>query len=430
MKPFVVKNISRLTGSLNLPGDKSIAHRAIIISAISRGSTKIHNFPYNEDCLATISIFKKLGIKISKTKKGIVVVYGKGLKGLKKPKGPIFINESGTTLRLLLGVLAGQGFKVKIKTGRSLSRRPMKRVIEPLRKMGAQIKYPPIEIKGGDLRGITYKLPVASAQVKSALLLAGLFAKGKTGIIEPVATRDHTERMLYLFKADIETSKNTIVIKGGKQLVSPGAIKIPADISSASFFIVLAACLAQAKLTIKNVSLNPSRLGVINVLKRMGASIKITNFRSRAVNSEPSGDLTVVSSKLKGTTINKSEIPSLIDELPILMVAACFAKGTTIIKAAGELRVKETDRIRSMEANLKKMGADIKVVKRNGREDVIIKGPKQLKGSNVNSYRDHRSAMSMIVAGFLASGNSRIDDVSCISKSFPGFLSTLKAKIG
>lgn len=429
MKPFEVSHIKRLTGRLNLPGDKSIAHRAVILSSITEAKTTIQNFPFNDDCLATVTVSKRLGIKISVKKNKTIIVEGKGLCGLKKPSGPIFINESGTTLRLLLGILAGQNFSAKIKAGESLSRRPMKRVIEPLRMMGAKIKYPPVEITGGTLCGITYKLPVASAQVKSAILLAGLFAEGKTKVIEPVATRDHTERMLSLFKADIKTSKNTIVIKGGRQLVSPGVIKIPADISSASFFMVLAACLAQAKLTIRNVSLNPSRLGIINVLKRMGANIKITNYKLPVTGYEPSGDLTVVSSKLRGAVINKNEIPSLIDELPILMVAASFAKGTTVIKGAGELRVKETDRIKSMVANLRKMRADINITRHNGGEDIIIRGPKQLTGSKVKSYGDHRTAMSMVVAGFLASGNSKIDDVSCISKSFPGFLGALKALI-
>ncbi len=433
MRPFVARPFSRLKGEISLPGDKSIAHRSIIISAISRGLTKIENFPANKDCLSTIKAFKKLGVKITKIS-STVTVNGAGLLGLKKPKGPVLAGDSGTTLRLLLGILAGQNFKTKVVAGPSLSQRPMLRVTKPLRMMGAQIKarvekrgskieeYPPITIRGGNLKAITYEMPVASAQVKSAILLAGLYTRGATKVIEPIKTRDHTERMLKLFKADLKVRQNTIVIKGDRELVSPGVLTIPGDISSAAFFIVLAAIIPDSKVLMRNVSLNPSRTGIIKVLKRMGADITVNSSQLTVHSGEPIGDIVVRSSKLKGTTVKKEEIPSLIDELPILMVAACFAKGKTVFEGVGELRVKETDRIRSLSSNLRKMGVDIRV---DSTEKVIIRGLKQLKGARVKSFGDHRTAMSMVVAGLAAIGRTYIDDISCINKSFPGFLKFL-----
>jgi len=268
-------------------------------------------------------------------------------------------------------------------------------------------------------------MPVASAQVKSAILLAGLYAKGNTQVIEPVKTRDHTERMLELFKASIKLKRNAIVIKGNQPLVSPGRITIPGDISSASFFLVLAAILPNSRLIIRNVGLNPSRNGVMRVLKRMGAKIKVSSLKSQVLGVEPLGDIIIKSSLLKGTVVKKEEIPSLIDELPILIVAACNARGITVFEGVGELRVKETDRIRSMSENLRKMGADIVVSKTGSSEKIIIKGVKQLKGVRVRSFGDHRTAMSMVVAGLNAQGKTYIDDIICINKSFPDFLNLL-----
>jgi len=435
VKPFVVKPVKELHGQIHLPGDKSIAHRAIILSALVYGKTRIDNFPPNDDCLETISVFRKLGIKI--TKGNNIFVFGKGLTGFNKPKGPIFINESGTTLRLLLGVLSGQNFKTQIKAGKVLSRRPMARVTRPLRSMGALIRgkagkwesgqmeeYPPIMVKGGVLKGITYELPVASAQVKSALLLAGLFAKEETKVIEPVKTRDHTERMLAVFKAAIKVKGNTITINGSRKLSSPGSIYVPGDISSAAFFLVAASFLPNSRIILKNVGLNPSRVGIIKVLKRMKANIKIRNYRS---NGEPVADIEVKGSRLYATRIAKNEIPSLIDELPVLMVASSLAKGRTVIEGAQELRVKETDRINSMIENLVKMGAKITSSRKDVQENIAIEGVGCLQGANLKSYGDHRTAMSMIVAGIAAKGNSKIDDISCISKSFPGFIKSLNA---
>jgi len=473
MSSFLVKQAQqRLKGEITLLGDKSIACRSIILSAVSQGKTVIENFPFSEDCLYAIKVFQKLGIRITQDLRNkianlsyqlknpshqypdvkTITVFGKGLYGLKKPKGPIFVGDSGTTLRLALGVLAGHNFAVTLNAGKSLSRRPMLRVTAPLRQMGAIIKakinssatlkvdgecnrtinpskleeYPPIIIKGGRLKPIAYKMPVASAQVKSAVILAGLYVRGSTCVIEPVKTRDHTERMLKLFRADIKVNRNAIFIKGDKELVSPGRVFIPGDISSASFFIVLAAILPHAQILIKDVNLNSSRTGIIKVLKRMGANIRVTHQATGTRSFEPMGDLVVKSSKLKGAIITKKEIPSLIDELPILMVAACFAQGKSIFEGVGELRLKETDRIKSISDNLIKMGADIKVIKTLELEKIIIQGGKRLKGASVRSFADHRTAMSMVVAGLLAQGKTKIDDIACINKSFPNFLTLLK----
>ena len=446
MRFFSVRHASCVKGEILLLGDKSIACRSIIISAISCGKTAVENFPPSRDCLGTVKTFKKLGIKITQNQDlKTITVFGNGLYGLEKAKGSISVGDSGTTLRLTLGVLAGQDFPVTLITGKSLSQRPMRRVTVPLRMMGAEIcarhipktknltpntkfeEYPPITIKGGRLNPIIYRIPVASAQVKSAILLAGLYAKGKTRVIEPVKTRDHTERMLRLFKADIKVKQNMIVIKGRKELVSPGRIFIPGDISSASFFMVLGTILPDSRILIKKVNLNPYRMGIINVLKKMGADIQVLG--NSTVGFEPSSDIVIKSSRLKNTIVKKGEIPSLIDELPILMVAACFAKGKSIFEGVSELRVKETDRIRSMSENLKKMGADIRVIKTLKSEKIIIQGGRSLIGATVKSFGDHRTAMSMVVAGLAAQGKTRIDNITCINKSFPNFLSLLKTII-
>lgn len=440
MKSILVSPVSRIAGRIILPGDKSIAHRAIILSAITPAKTKIKNFPLNEDCLSTVKAFRRLGIKIPDNFKNIkdrpvaLTVYGAGLNGLKKPSSDIFIGDSGTSLRVILGILAGQNFKTRLRAGKSLSLRPMSRVIIPLRMMGAKItakrksfeEYAPITIRGGNLKAIRYTMPVASAQVKSALLLAGLYAKGQTVITERLKTRDHTERMLKLFKAEINIKKNVVSLKGGKELVSPRGIYIPGDISSASFFIVSALITKKSKILLKRVSLNYSRLGILRVLKRMKAKIRLSYIKGKVPGFEPMGDILVESSGLKGTVVKKEEIPFLIDELPILMVAACFAEGKSIFRGVGELRVKETDRIASMTENLRKMGADIQVNKRAGLEEVIIKGGGALKGCKARSFGDHRTAMSMVIAGLASLNTTEVDDVSCINKSFPQFLTLLR----
>lgn len=445
----LVSQSAPLKGEVVLSGDKSITHRALIISALAVGRTTINNPAFNQDCLQTVAALKKLGARISLSQKSnCMEVFGKGLYGLSKAGGPVYAGESGTTIRLLAGVLAGQRFTSVLTCGKSLSARPMNRIIEPLRLMGCDIHGPPpLKIKGGGLKGIAYRLPVASAQVKSAILLAGLFAKGKTKVIEPVKTRDHTERMLKAFGADIKCSGNAVVIKGADKLVSPRNINIPCDVSSASFFITAAVLVPGSVLKIKRVNLNPTRAGFIKVLKRMGADIEVSpstslradGERSRTIGSreagvgdyEPVGDIVARSSKLKATVVREKEIPSLIDELPILMVAACFAKGKTEFRGVGELRVKETDRVNSLAVNLRLMGADveIKVKTEKGKkiETVVIHGTKALKASKVKSFADHRTAMSLIIAALTAKGRTCIDDVSCIDKSFPGFLKTLES---
>jgi len=452
MPPFKIKPAKSIRGEISLPGDKSIAHRSIFISAIAKGKTQIYNFPAGQDCLATLRAFRKLGVKISEMDSSAyglnISVAGRDFHRLKKPRSAIFAGESGTTLRLLLGLLSGQSFQATLTAGQSLSRRPMRRVTEPLRRMGAVIKahgarrtahgatedYPPITIRGGRLHGINYKMPVASAQVKSALLLAGLYAKGITRVIEPKKTRDHTERMLKDFGADIKIKGKIISVTGKKELVSPGEIHIPADISSASFFIVAAILLPHSELVVKSVGLNPGRVGVIRVLKRMGANIKVIPVKSSAFGSEPVGDIVVKSSKLAGVKIKSNEIPQMIDELPILMLASCLARGRTVIYGAEELKVKETDRISSMLINLKKLGANIYLttrIPRSGRpeEKIIIEGARGLRGAKVESFGDHRTAMTMIIAGLLSRGQTFIDDTQCIAKSFPDFLKVLRSVI-
>lgn len=436
VNPFVIKPITSLKGEVFLLGDKSIAHRSLIISSLAKGKTKIKNFPRNKDCLRTIKALRKLGVRITQ-KADTITVFGRGIGGLKKPKGPILAGESGTTFRLMLGVLAGQDFQARLLASTALSLRPMLRVTRPLRLMGAKIKarrekrkgsleeFPPITIRGGGLRGMVYKLPVASAQVKSAILLAGLYAAGNTVVIEPIATRDHTERMLKQFGVSLRVNNKKIFLKNNKLLVSPKSMNIPGDISSAAFFIVLASILANSKIVIKNVSLNPSRLGLVRVLKRMGADIRLTLNKNKTSQFEPCGSIKVKSSLLKGISVKKKEMPSLIDELPILMVAACYADGVTVLEGVGELRLKETDRIRSMYLNLRKMGAEVNVARVKGEESILIQGKTRLRGVKVRSYQDHRTAMSMVVAGLTASGVSSLDGISCINKSFPEFLQVL-----
>ncbi len=444
MRSFLVQPAICAKGQVHLLGDKSIAHRAVMLGAISINKTVIENFPINVDCFSTIKAFRALGVKIicnvdrKSNNSGIITLFGVGLYGLKKPGSPIFVGDSGTTLRVMLGILAGQSFKVKLLAGVSLSKRPMLRVTAPLRMMGADIRarrinsdkhpeeYPPLIISGGNLKAIAYKMMVGSAQVKSALLLASLYAHGITRIIEPLKTRDHTERMLKLFKANIKIKHNIIIIKGNNALIPPKRIYIPGDISSASFFMVLAAILPNSHIVIKKVGLNPSRAGILNVLKRMKANIKVSSNNPQAVGFEPVGDIIVGYSNLKGVIIKAKEVPLLIDELPILMVAACFARGRTIFEGVRELRVKETDRVRSMVENLTKMGADISIVKVSGVEKIVINGVEKLRGAKVKSFGDHRTAMSMVIAGLNSEGSTKIDDVNCISKSFPNFLSILE----
>ncbi len=445
--------MKKIKGEIFLPGDKSISHRAVILSSIAEGITEIENFLFCEDCLATVNAFRQMGVKITakrppsrageagraQSAERNLIVYGRGLRGLKKPARPLYLGNSGTSMRLLAGVLSGQNFSVRLKGDSSLTKRPMQRIIRPLKLMGADIKgkdkYPPLTIKGKKgLKAIRYKIPVASAQVKSAILLAGLYSEGETEITEIAKTRDHSERMLKLFGVDIKTKGLKCKIKPSS-LSSPAKIKIPGDISSAAFFIVGATILPGSYLVLKNVGLNLTRTGIIDVLRKMGADITVhspqsTVYSQKTVNCqlstvnclEPVGDIIVKASRLKGIEIKGRIIPRLIDEIPILMVAACFAKGETRIKDIAELRVKEVDRIHSLCYNLKKMGAEIEEKKR----EVIIKGLKKIKGERLDSFSDHRTAMALTIAGLKAEGKTIIENSDCIKTSFPDFRKKLK----
>ncbi len=427
-----------LKGSIALPGDKSISHRALILSALSCQPTKIYNLPDSEDVNSTVSVLTKLGVKIRRPKLTEAIIYGRGLSSLAAPQEDIYIKESGTTFRILLGLLAGQDFGVRLLAGEQLSKRPMLRVTSLLRQMGALIEarrinseeYPPVFINGGRLKGITYQMRVASAQVKSAILLAGLYASGETKVIESVKTRDHTERMLKFFKARIKLKGNTTVITRCAGLKSPRNIIIPGDFSSAAFFIVAATLLPDSRLRLKGVNLNPTRTGLLKVLKMMGADISINKLDKGVSSPEPVGDIEIRTSRLKAVRVLDSLIPSLIDELPILMVASSLAKGVTVLEGVGELRFKETDRIRSMSENLNKMGGDVRIVKKGIKESVVIRGVRELKPAFLKSFSDHRTAMSLVVAASCLRSKSRIEDLSCINKSFPGFLTLFKSLSG
>lgn len=424
MNDIVVSKIHRLEGEVKIPGDKSISHRAVIIGSIANGVTKVFNYLMCDDCLRTITAFQRMGVDIILTD-NIVTINGKGLFGLNQPDSELYLGNSGTSMRLLLGVLAGQSFQARLTGDASLSKRPMKRVIEPLRRMGADItaekneQYAPIMVRGRKLHPINYASPIASAQVKSAILLAGLYCDGTTRVIEPSKSRDHTERMLRIFGIDVEVKGLSISIFPGR-LKSPGDIFVPSDISSAMYFIVATTILKDSSLVIKDIGVNPTRTGGFEILKRMGAEVSLSNVRE--LNGEPVADIYIKSSELKGTTISKGEIPRCIDELPILMVAANFAEGITKIYGASELRVKETDRINSMVSNMTRMGAKIRVF----GDDIEISGVRRLKGCVVDSFGDHRTAMSLIIAGLLADGETTVCDTECISTSFPGFYETLK----
>ncbi len=428
MKNILIKPARKLSGRIKLPGDKSISHRVVIIGSISRGRIVVKNFLPGEDCLHTLNAFKQLGVDIER-QDNTLVIKGKGLKGLNPPKNKtIYLGNSGTSMRLMAGVLAAQSFETILTGDKSLSSRPMKRIIEPLRLMGANIQgsnasKPPLYIKPAELGGISYHLPVASAQVKSCILLAGLYTKEKTKIIEPVKTRDHTERLLKLFQANLKIKGLKVTLTGNGELGCE-TIEIPGDISSASFFIIAGCLIKNSHLVVKSVGLNPTRTGICNILKMMKAKIKVvSNDKLVSKNAwEPYGDMEISSSTLKPIHIKKNMVAKIIDELPIIMVACCVAKGTSIIEGASELRVKETDRIFSMSRNLKKMGAKIKVKK----DDIIIEGVGELYPAEVESFGDHRTAISMIIAGLASkNGETLVKNIDCIKTSFPNFLDIL-----
>lgn len=430
-----VRKGAPLETEITVPGDKSISHRAVMFAALSNGPCKITNFLEGEDCRSTMQAMRQLGVKIEQDTPGTIVVHG--CKGeFTAPEGDIDCGNSGTTMRLLSGILSAQSFSCRMTGDPSLSKRPMKRVIDPLTEMGAKLhaegekSAPPLVINGGKLKGITYKTPVASAQIKSAILLAGLFADGVTTVIESAPSRDHTERMLEYFLVKLrreemrplpnKRSGECRITLAGHQTLESRDFEVPGDISSAAFWLVAAAARPGSRVLVKNVGLNPTRTAVLDVLVRMGARIReVVEF---AEHGEPCGTIDIRGTNLRATVVEGTEVPNLIDEIPIIAVAAALAEGRTIIRDARELRVKETDRIAAIATNLRAMGVEVEEFE----DGMAIEGGAKLKGARMESYGDHRIAMSFLIAGLFASGETVLEDTACINTSYPGFEDTLR----
>ena len=412
---MVIQKIKKAIGQIKVPGDKSISHRAVMLGSLANGVTEISGFLKGADCLSTIDCFRKMGIDIDINGEN-VTVHGNGLRGLKKPDEMLYTGNSGTTTRLLCGILAGQNFDTSITGDASIQKRPMGRVVQPLSMMGAKIEneYCPLYITGTKLHGIDYKMPVASAQVKTAIILAGLYADGETVIHEIEKSRDHTELMLSAMGADLTVDNLDITVKPTNDLTAVN-VDVPGDISSAAFFLVLGAIMPNSQITVTNVGINPTRTGIIDVLKDMGADITLENVHTST--GETVANITVRSSSLKGTTVGGDIIPRLIDELPIIAVAAVFADGQTVIKDAQELKVKETNRIRAVVDEFNKCGIDITETD----DGMIINGGKSIHGADFKTYGDHRMAMSLTVLAQLADGESTLDDSDCACVSYPTF---------
>ncbi len=417
-------------GELSVPGDKSISHRGIMFGAISHGLTEITNFLQGADCLSTISCFQKLGITIE-NQGSTVLVHGKGLHGLSAPSQILNVGNSGTTARLISGILAGQTFESTLDGDASIRRRPMKRIFTPLLQMGADFQcwgkdsFPvsfvpadtgcaPFTVHGGHLNGLHYQSPVASAQVKSAVLLAGLYAENETTVTEPMLSRNHTELMLAGFGAELCTYGNTASIKPEPRLEGQ-KIHVPGDISSAAYFIALGLITPHSELLIQNVGINPTRNGILQVALSMGGNVTLVN--QRTVSGEPVADILVKSSALHGVTVEGELIPTLIDEIPVIAVLAAFAEGTTIIRDAQELKVKESDRIAVVTENLKAMGGSATPTE----DGMVIEGCHPLHGARIHTYQDHRIAMSFTIAGLNAKGETTLDDTNCVTISYPSF---------
>ncbi|AYE49401.1 3-phosphoshikimate 1-carboxyvinyltransferase [Priestia megaterium NCT-2] len=416
-------NLSSLQGEISIPGDKSISHRAVMFGAMAEGKTTINHFLAGEDCLSTISCFEKMGVSI-KREDEYVEVEGKGIGGLSEPASILEVGNSGTTTRLMLGILAGVPFHTSLIGDESIAKRPMSRVTVPLRSMGAKIdgrehgQYTPLSTRGGALKAIHYHSPVASAQVKSAILLAGLHAEGTTKVTEPFTSRDHTERMLRAFGVDVEVDGTTVSIEGGQSLRGTD-VYVPGDISSAAFFLVAGAIVPNSRIVLKNVGLNPTRTGIIDVLQQMGARLTISNERIQ--NGEPIGDLTIETSQLKGIEIGGDVIPRLIDEIPVIALLATQANGKTVIKDAEELKVKETNRIDTVATELSKLGASVTPT----ADGLIIEGKAALKSAEVDSYGDHRIGMMLAVAAAIATGEVTLMRSEAIHVSYPTFFEDL-----
>ncbi|WP_295871130.1 3-phosphoshikimate 1-carboxyvinyltransferase [uncultured Zhongshania sp.] len=418
---FLLQPGGQMRGTARVPGDKSISHRSIMLGAIADGVTTVDGFLEGEDALSTLNAFRAMGVEIEGPENGRVVIHGVGRDGLKAPSGDIYVGNSGTSMRLLAGLLAGQKFDVTMTGDVSLSKRPMERVAKPLRDMGAVVETaeggrPPLTLRGGQsLKGIDYVLPMASAQVKSCVLLAGLYAEGETRTTEPAPTRDHSERMLRGFGYDVEVDGPVAKLQGGGRLTAVH-IDVPADISSAAFFMVAASITPNADLTLEHVGINPTRIGVINILRAMGGDITV--FNEREIGGEPVADIRIRHAMLKGINIPEDQVPLAIDEFPVLFVAAACAEGQTVLTGAEELRVKESDRIQVMADGLQAMG-----ISAVPTEDGIVIQGGQITGATVESHHDHRIAMSFAVASLRASELIRVTGCDNVATSFPNFVS-------
>ncbi|MEW6662626.1 MAG: 3-phosphoshikimate 1-carboxyvinyltransferase [Bacillota bacterium] len=417
---LLVKGFRRLRGEIEVPGDKSISHRSAMLGALAEGQTRISGFLKGEDCLSTVRCLEECGAEFKWLPGGDLQVEGRGLHGLREPSQVLDCGNSGTTIRLLLGILAGLEGMAALTGDASLRSRPMDRVVGPLRQMGVEIsgrqggRLAPLVLKGGQVKPISYRSPVASAQVKSAVLLAGLQAEGVTSVTEPVPSRDHTERMLQAFGAKVAKEGLTVSVEGRPRLTGQ-ALRVPGDISSAAFFLVAGSVIPGSEVLIKGVGINPTRTGILEVLAAMGADVKTENERLEA--GEPVADLLVRHRPLKGTEIKGEIIPRLIDEIPVLAVAAALAEGVTVIRNAAELRVKESDRIAVMTRELSKMGVQVEELS----DGMVIQGGRPLAGAQCFAQGDHRIAMAIAVAGLAASGETRIEGAESIAVSFPGF---------
>lgn len=412
-----------LHGSITVPGDKSVSHRSVMLGALADGVTHVTGFLMGEDCLSTIDCFRKMGVRIDVGDDHTVTVHGVGLHGLTAPIERLYTGNSGTTTRLISGILSGQSFASTLTGDASIEKRPMGRIITPLRQMGAVIsgvddKFCPLAIEPGKLHGITYTLPVASAQLKSAILLAGLYADSPTTVIEPAPSRDHTERMLRAMGCRVDTDGCRITVYPPDHLTARD-VAVPADISSAAFFLVAGAIVPDSEITVRNVGINPTRDGVLEVLRAMGADLTLTNRRD---DGEPVCNITVRTSQLHGTQIGGALIPRLIDELPVLAVAAACAQGETVIRDAAELKVKESNRIAAMVRELTRAGADVTETD----DGMIIRGGKPLHGAAFETYHDHRIAMSMATCALVCAGQSDIADDGVVAISYPDFFDALR----
>jgi len=419
-----VKQTTKISGTVQVPGDKSISHRAVMFGALAEGTTTIEGFLPGADCLSTISCFRQMGIEIEQEGDRVTVT-GKGWYGLQEPSRTLDVGNSGTTARLLAGILATQPFHTVMEGDESIAKRPMRRVVGPLREMGARIdgrkdgEFTPLSIRGGKLKGIQYRSPVASAQVKSAILLAGLQADGVTSVTEPHLSRDHTERMLQAFGVQVVRDGLTVSVEGGQRLTGR-AIQVPGDISSAAFLIAAVMMVPGSSLFIPNVGINPTRTGILDVVKAMGGSVELVN--QRIVNEEPVADLRISYAELSGIEIGGEIIPRLIDEVPVIAVMATQAKGRTVIRDAQELKVKETDRIATVVSELTKLGAQVTPTD----DGIIVEGPTPLHGAVIDSLGDHRIGMAMAIAGLAAAGETVIENEEAIAVSFPNFAEILQ----